>query len=442
MIKEKALKRGTLKGSNKQNLSISELKSIPFGVKIEGIYTPPPSKSFAIRNLIVASLAENESLIKNIGYSDDVKSALQVIKKWRNIRIYGNDVLVSKWKNKISEGKYFVKDSALLARILLALFSFLEGKRVIDGNENLRKRDLSSSIESARKTGAKITEIDKKGKLPVVVEGKIFKKNRIEIKDRISSQFSSGVLISLAFLKKKCEVKIEKEISFPYIKMTEETLKKFGAKISSSRRQFYLEKSILKGTEIEVEKDFSAAAFFGAGALVTEGSVKIFGLNKKSSQGDKKFFEIIKKAGATVNWENNYVEVSGLPKQGIKVDLKNYPDLLPPLSVVALKCPSESIFHGILRLKAKESSRAEEIAETINKIGGKAVISENILKIYPSKNYKGIVLDPKDDHRLAMAYALVATFTKGIKLKNFECVNKSYPSFWIDFSSLINESVF
>ncbi len=429
-----------MKESNRKNLSISKLKSIPFDVKIEGNYFPPPSKSYAIRSIIIASLSENESLIRNIGSSDDVKSALNIIKKWREIKVCGDDVLLSKWENKILEGKFYVRGSALIVRIFLALFSFLKGKRVIDGNKNLRNRDFSSSIDSARRIGAKVCELNKKGRLPITIDGRIFKQNKIEIMDESSSQFASGILILLAFLKKKCEVKIAKGVSFPYIKMTEEILKMFGCKILSEGKKFYIEKSKLKGTEIKVEKDFSSASIFCAGALVTGGKLRVFGLERKSSQSDKKFFKIIKKMGATVKWKNNYIEVSGSPAKGIEVDLKDSPDLLPSLSVLALKCSSESIFKGIARLKTKESSRAEEIAKTINKIGGKSVISNDVLKIYPSSNYKGTILDPMDDHRLAMAYALIGTFARGTKLKNPECVNKSYPSFWKDFSKLIVKS--
>ena len=389
-----------------------------------GDYFPPPSKSFAIRNLIVASLSEGESVIKDINLSDDIKSTIKVIKKWRKIKfLNANEILVGEWNGKIPEGKFYVGGSATVARILLALFSFIDGKRVIDGNFNLKRRDFSSTIKAANLIGLKFTELGKRGHLPILVEGKKFKCNKITVCDENSSQFASGVLIALSFLKRKCQIKVKKSISFPYVKMTEEVLRKFGTKITSKEKSFFLEKSFLKGNIVETEKDYSQSAFFGAGAVVTGGKIKIYGLNKRSKQGDRIFLEI-----------------SGFPKKGIDVNLRKTPDLLPPLSVVALKCPSESLFRGITRLSIKESSRAYEIAQTIKKIGGDAKIYKDSLRIEPSNRYMGKTLDPKNDHRLAMAYAFYGILAEGTKIKKIECVKKSYPTFWEDFESMIKKN--
>lgn len=428
-----------MRENKKRNLNTNKI--IPFGVKIEGDYFPPPSKSFAIRNLIVASLSEKGSLVKNIDFSEDVKSAIRVVKKWRKVKLVaGNEILIGEWKGKIPNGKFYVGGSATIARILLALFSFIDGKRVIDGNYNLKKRDFSSTIKAAKLIGLKVTELGNTRHLPILVEGKKIKCNKIKVCDENSSQFASGVLIALSFLKRKWQVRVEKKVSFPYVKITEEVLKKFGAKIKSKGKSFFLEKSVLKGNIVETEKDYSQSAFFTAGAVVTGGKIKIYGLNKKSKQGDKVFLDILKKSGVRVSWKSNFLEIYGFPKKGLDVNLKKTPDLLPPLSVIALKSPTESLFRGISRLSTKESSRAYEIAQTINKIGGKAKIYKDYLRIEPSNRYIGKTLDPKNDHRLAMAYAFYGILAEGTKIKKIECVKKSYPTFWKDFKSIIKRN--
>ncbi|MCX7830272.1 MAG: 3-phosphoshikimate 1-carboxyvinyltransferase, partial [Acidobacteria bacterium] len=406
---------------------------------IEGDYVPPPSKSFAIRSLIIASLCKNQSLLQGIGESEDVLSALRIISKWRETKKSKDNLFVGRWKCAVPEGRYFVGGSATIARFLLAIFSFLEGERILDGNKNLRKRDLSSSIQAARSLGAELVELKEKGKLPIKIVGKKPKANNFEVYDPLSSQFASGVLIALAFHEKKFIITIKKEVSFPYIKMTEEVLKKFGADIIFRGNQFVIEKSNLKGRDIEIEKDYSSASFFIAGAVATGGKIRVCGLKRNSSQGDKKILKILKDSGVNVVWQEDFLEVEGLPKKGFSANLKNCPDLLPPLVVVALKSPFESIFKGISRLKMKESSRAEVLSKAINKIGGKSEIEGDILKIIPSNSYKGAALDPQNDHRIAMAFAMIGLFAKGTKIINPQCTKKSYPDFWKDFEKLLSK---
>lgn len=423
-----------MKESRRRNSNINkDFLPIPFGAKVEGDYFPPPSKSYAIRSLIVASLSKGKSFLKDVGFSDDVKAAVDVIRKWRDVEVANCGVLIKEGNLEICEGKYFVKGSATLFRILLGLFSFTNGERVIDGDESLKKRDFSCSIEAA-KNFAK--EIEKKGKVPLKVSGKTLTKRVIEINDPSSSQFASGVLIAVSFLKKNCAVKVLNRVSFPYLKMTEEVLKLFGAKITSSKNKFVIEKSDLYGKDVEIEKDYSNASFFIAGAAATNGKIRVYGLKKNSKQGDKNFLKILKSIGINVRWNRGFVEVWGFPKKAIEVDLTETPDLLPPLSVVALKCSQKSIFYGVSRLKSKESSRVEVLTEAIRKIGGDAKIEGDVFTIQPSKNYKGALLDPQNDHRIAMAFAMFGLFAKGTKVKNPDCVKKSYPKFWDDFEKI------
>lgn len=428
-----------MKENSRRNLNINKKSvSIPFGAKIEGDYFPPPSKSFAIRCLIIASFCKKESLIRNLGNSEDVKATLKIIEKWcKTEKKYGQVLVKPSMNGRPPDGRSFAKGSATLARFLMAIFSFLEGERVIDGDENLRKRDFSSSISVAKSLGAQIYELGEKGKLPIKIKGKKPQNKEIEICDPLSSQFASGVLIALSLLKKKFVVKVKNDVSFPYVKMTEKVMKLFGAKITSSEKKFVIEKSDFQGIDIEVEKDYSNASFFIAGAVASGGKIRIYGLDKNSFQGDIKILKILKSLEVNIKWNDNFLEVWGAPANGMNVDIKETPDLLPPLSVIALKCPKDSIFSGVSRLKEKESSRSEILAKAINKIGGKSKISEDILKIAPSISYKGATLDPKNDHRIAMTFAMFGVLAKGTKVRNCDCVKKSYPNFWKDFDKIL-----
>ena len=45
-------------------------------------------------------------------------------------------------------------------------------------------------------------------------------------------------------------------------------------------------------------------------------------------------------------------------------------------------------------------------------------------------------IETYNDHRMAMAFAVLGLVRPGISIKNPACVSKSYPSFWRDLARL------
>ncbi|MBC7092289.1 MAG: 3-phosphoshikimate 1-carboxyvinyltransferase, partial [Nitrososphaeria archaeon] len=89
-----------------------------------------------------------------------------------------------------------------------------------------------------------------------------------------------------------------------------------------------------------------------------------------------------------------------------------------------------SIVYGIERLRFKESNRVDVMIENLKKMGVRTELGEDSLKVYGSKPL-GATINPYNDHRIAMAFAVLALVAEGeTRILDGECVNKSFPEFW------------
>ena len=412
--------------------------AIPFGKKVDGAFVPPPSKSHAIRALLIASLARGESEIRGCGSSDDVGRMADIVRRWREIAKEGDSFVIRPVDRiDIPEGVYDCGGSATAARFLVALFSMFEGDRVIDGDGSLRKRPVGAGAGAASFLGAEVRFSGKDGCFPVSVKGGLWTGGRIRISDRSSSHSVSGLMIAAPLSKKDLVIETVEPVSYPYIRMTSEVMNDFGVPVVMEGEKITVPRGEYLGTKLEIEKDYSAAAFFLCASAVTDGRIAINGLREDSIQGDAGIVQILRECGMDVSWKDGTLVGRGKPSKPLDVDLRDIPDLFPPLAALALNCPGRSVFRGTARLEAKESGRGSAVAEAVNAIGGKALMEKDALIVEPAESYQGAVLDPRGDHRLAMAFALMGFLAEGTTVLDSGCVKKSHPSFWSDFFNIL-----
>jgi 3-phosphoshikimate 1-carboxyvinyltransferase len=117
-------------------------------------------------------------------------------------------------------------------------------------------------------------------------------------------------------------------------------------------------------------------------------------------------------------------------------DASDCPDLFPPLAALACCCSGTSFISGVGRLRGKESDRAAALVSELGALGANIGASGNTMKIRGGALAGGEV-DSHNDHRIAMACAIAGLVSKkGVRIKNWECVSKSYPNFFEDLESL------
>jgi 3-phosphoshikimate 1-carboxyvinyltransferase len=122
--------------------------------------------------------------------------------------------------------------------------------------------------------------------------------------------------------------------------------------------------------------------------------------------------------------------------RAFQFDATHSPDLFPPLAVLAACCEGTSKIKGVSRLKNKESNRAQTIREEFLKLNIEVKNVGDVMYIEGSK-VKGGKVSSRNDHRIAMATAVLASVADGkIEIENSRAVDKSYPTFFEDLKTV------
>lgn len=232
----------------------------------------------------------------------------------------------------------------------------------------------------------------------------------------VSSQFITGLLYAMALMPGSSKLRVTgKTESRPYIEMTQRALAAFG--VNTDNYEVSGSRPFTTPGSLTVEGDWSNGAFFLA-ANKLGSDLEIIGLSPDSPQGDRAAAQILADL-----------------EQNITVDAADIPDLVPILAVTA-GARKGATFTNIARLRLKESDRVASVAAMLQQLGAQVRIGENSLTVLPAK-YHGCRVDAAGDHRIAMAAAIAATAADGpVTISGAECVKKSYPSFWEEYSRL------
>ena len=169
-----------------------------------------------------------------------------------------------------------------------------------------------------------------------------------------------------------------------------------------------------------------------AAAAVVGGSVALRGLSRESVQGDTGFFAILERMGARIAWHADRVEVTGTGElRGVDVAMNAMPDMVPTLAAIAPFASTPTRIRGVGFIRHHESDRIRAIATELRRLGAAVEEYADGLGIAPSKLHAATVAT-YDDHRIAMAFAVVGLKIAGVRISNPGCVAKTYPDFFRD----------
>ena len=414
-------------------------KSVSNG-RLNGVVAPPCSKSYAQRALAVSLLAKGRSVLRNMDFCNDTLSALRCIEMLgaKVERRDDNTIVVDGGLAPQSDA-LCVGESGLSARLFTPIASLCKKPIVINGEGTLLYRPMDMMIHPLRALGVDVR--DGGGRLPIEVCGPM-QGGQIDVDGSVSSQFVTGLLLSLPLAEEDTVINVSGAVSKPYLDMTIDTAAHFGVAIEhNDYEQFYIAGGqSYTPTEYAVEGDWSAAAMLlVAGAVAGEVTVK--NLSMLSKQADVAVCDALVRAGAELTTEGNTVTAAHRPLRGFEFDATNCPDLFPALATLAVAAEGESRIIGTRRLEHKESNRAEAIANQFRKLGIDVDLSErNVMKIRGGEIRGGVEVESYGDHRMAMTLAVAALLSdKEITIKGAECVSKSYPNFFEDLEMLRDE---
>ncbi len=385
----------------------------------KGEITARASKSYMHRALIGAALCNGETVIKNVASSEDITATTECLKQLGAEFTFCDDsvkVKGIKQKERLKNINLFANESGSTLRFLIPVSLLFSDKVEFTGSKRLLERPQTVYEEVLPTKNCFINRDSEKITVGGNLKGGLF-----QFKGDISSQFLTGLLFTLPLLTEDSEIRLTTDLqSSPYIDLTLEILNEFGVCIERPDERTFIIKGNqqFKPAELYCEGDWSNAAFLDAFNLIG-GSVKVSGLNKDSTQGDKiykKYFEELK---------------NGTPI----LDITDCPDLAPILMTIA-SILNGATLKGTSRLKIKESDRGEVMKKELAKFSADITVLENEIIIkksdltHPTENLCG-----NNDHRIAMSLAVISSVFGG-KIENAECVNKSYPLFFKDCEQL------
>lgn len=405
---------------------------------VAGTIVAPPSKSVTHRAVALASLARGESIIENCLLSDDTRATIEACKSFgAEITKEGNIL-----KIKGTGGTFHVSPhpidcglSGTTLRFTLALAALTQGETTLTGERRLFERPLRPLVDALGVIGANVTH---EGNI-IRVKGRNLKGGDVALPGNVSSQFISALLMIAPFVPKGLSIAVEEPFySRPYVDLTIDGMRAFGVEVTVQGNRFSLiPRQTYKARAYTVEGDYSSAQYWFAAAAITGGEVRVEGLNPDSRQGDKKLLDILREIGNEIRVDDGVIAVrGGKSLKPFSVDGRDIPDLVPALAVLAAVGNGVSEITNISHLSGKESDRLAAPVEELKKMGIRAEIKNNALRIHGG-TLKGAVINPHGDHRFAMAFAVAGTVAEGeTVIQDAEAVSKSYPGFWDDFERL------
>lgn len=381
--------------------------------KLSGKISAIPSKSQAHRILICAAFADAPSNIICAETNQDIEKTAGCLRSLgADISKTQQGYTVHPIRSIPASAELDCGESGSTLRFMLPVCASLGVDTVFHMTGRLPQRPLSPLWEELERMGVRIT---RPTETTIRCQGRL-NSGTFYINGSVSSQFITGLLFALALLPGDNKLIVTGSIeSKPYIQMTENVLHLFG--ISTHDYCFQNHRVFQSPGTVTVEGDWSNGAFF-LGAKALGNNVQITGLDADSSQGDKQ-------AAPLMEALSDYITVDG----------RDIPDLIPILAVVAGAKKGAS-FQNIGRLRLKESDRIESVAAMLKALGADIESGQDYLTISPT-NYRGCIIDAKNDHRIAMSAAIASTVASGpVTILGAECVAKSYPGFWSEFIKL------
>jgi len=410
---------------------------------VDLVMTAPPSKSYTHRALIAGALAEGKTTLFRPLEAEDTRltaSALRVLgvileeQKGRMIITGCNGDIPNRGTTTLE-----LENSGTSLRLLTSLSLLCRHPVILTGSQRMQERPIGPLAGALPAIGGTVEFLKNDGYPPIRVSGKLLG-GPVTIDGSMSSQFISSILMAAPYAKKEIEIMIPTPpASASYLDITLDVMEKFGAKVQRTGYERFVVSPVDRyaARRYTVEGDYSSASYFFAIAAVCGGRVLVKNLAKDSVQGDRRFLDALAGMGCRVTYGKDGVTVerSG-DLSGITFDMSSSPDTVQTLCMVAAMAKTPTTITGISHLKFKESDRISSTADRLRSLGGKVEVGEDSLTIHPSPLHGGTI-DPANDHRTAMSFAVLGLGSGGITITDAACVNKSFPGFWESLKGVI-----
>lgn len=398
----------------------------------------PGSKSFTNRALLVAALANGISTLTGALFSDDTHYMCNALRKL-GVEITENrekstfQVTGNGGNIPVDGAELYVGNSGTTTRSLISYVSLGHGEFVFDGDEPMRhSRPMSELLDALMQVGVSVRSKYENGHLPIIVQATGLKGGKIRLDASKSSQFLTSLLLIAPYTNIGMKIEVIGNLKTPYIDITIAVMKAFGAQVSHKDYRHFQISGAQKYQPItyHIEPDASSASYFFAAAALTGGCITVQHLSTDSAQGDVKFVHVLEQMGCQISVSDAGITVQG-PDQlkGIDVDMKDLSDTALTLAAIAPFADSKVVIRNIEHTRWQETDRIHAMVSELRKLGVDVVEHQDGLEITPAP-ITPAALDTYNDHRVAMAFSLIGLKVPGIRIKDPDCVSKTFPNYF------------
>lgn len=393
----------------------------------------PGSKSMTQRALVMAALGRRGGAVRGALVCDDSRYLSQALRTLGgDVTWTGTDVEVGACPLDGRDSVLFCGNAGTAVRFLSALGLVARSPYTVDGDMHMRGRPLSALAEALTSLGAGVSFPVREGYPPMrIAPPDADGTSSVAVDGSLSSQYATGLLMAAPLRRGGLSLRLTGEpVSRPYLDMTVAMMTQAGASVHwVDGSRLVVEAGEYTDPTFDIEPDWSAAAFLMAAAFIVGLEIQIPGLLPpgESLQGDAAFalfLDRVRTGGAQT------------------FDLTHVPDLLPPLAAAALFADGPTRIRGAAHTRVKESDRLAVLARGLESVGARLTEHEDGMDLEPLRAPPGhpVILDPHDDHRMAMAFGLICLRVPGITVGNPDCVAKSFPDFWSVLDLIASES--
>lgn len=398
--------------------------------------TLPPSKSIGARFLVATYFSGTLPADPIFDENDDLMILQEAL-----LEVYSDEEPIDYGDSQIDVGA-----SGTALRFVTAICASSPGADyVITGTQRLIERPMTPLINLLEDAGAGIEILGENGCGPYRVKGNRLKGGSFDIPGDISSQFISALMLVAPSWEKGVTLTFTTPlVSAPYVAMTAKVMQRFGINVFLSDTDVMVEAGEYKELKnFKVEADWSGAAFFYEACALGAKDVAIADLESQfnSLQGDSAAVDIFAKLGVESDFDAKGVSLlnTGKHKEKVEVDFKNCPDLFLPFAVACLCAGVKFRFTGVHNLRLKESDRIQSLILEAAKLGFKVQAEENSVEWLGEIDKdipENAIIDPHNDHRVAMSFAMAALKFGEIKIMNPQVVEKSFINFWNELANI------
>lgn len=440
---------------------MKEYQVQPFSVSPDIEITVPGSKSMTNRALLLAALAKGKSVLKGVLFSEDSRvfmEALQTLGYEVVIDEERTEVVLEGQGTKIPKEnvKIYVGSAGTAARFLTAMLSLSGGRYEVTSSEQMKGRPMRPLLEALESLGVKFEYKEKPYAFPFSILGREeISCEKVYLNIDESSQFLSALLLNGVFCPQGLTVQLTgKRDAKAYVKISMKMMEEFGCRMTQRGENEYeiLPAQQYMGREYQIEPDVSAACYFYGMAAINRGRARVNHVHFDSFQGDIQFVRVLEKMGCQVEDTREGIVVLGPGHpanektdilSGIDVNMSDFSDQTMTLAAVAVFAKGVTTICGIGHIRGQESDRIRGIVTELTRLGIDCEERESSIVIQPgslkASSENPIVIKTYEDHRMAMAFALIGTKVEGIIIDNPLCCKKTFENYFTILTRIKND---